>query len=68
MALTPEGRTLRGRLAAISRHHREQPELAEAARRQFRAARAEARIRRLLADLTADQRVDLAEELLDGAA
>ena len=70
MALTPEQRRRRARLAALSRHH---PERVEAERRQLKAASAERYVRRLREDwppLTVEQRAELAALLLaeDGAA
>jgi hypothetical protein len=47
--LTPEGRRLRARAAAVTRHHPDQPELAADDRRQLKAAAAERYVKELVA-------------------
>jgi hypothetical protein len=54
MALSPSGRHERARLGALTRHHPDQPELAETARRALREEKTQQYIDRL---------VDIADEL-----
>lgn len=44
MPISPEGRTLRARVAALTRHHPDNPEVAAEGRRVLAIARVEARI------------------------
>jgi hypothetical protein len=67
--LTEEGRRLRARAAALTRHHPDQPELADDTRRQLKADNAEQYVRQLVdtwPPLTDEQRGRLAA-LLAGA-
>jgi hypothetical protein len=71
MPLDAEGRRRRARLAALQRHHPDQPELTEAERRRFKVSAAERYVQRLVDDfppLSAEQRARLAVLLLGGEA
>ena len=69
MALDPEGRQRRARLAANTRHHPDRPELAAEDRRTLKADAAERYVRELVdtfPPLTAEQRARLASLLQVG--
>jgi hypothetical protein len=70
VALTPERRQRRARVAALARHHPDRPELADDARRALKAASAEEYIRVLgePPPLDLEQRARLATLLLGGDA
>ena len=73
MPLDAEARRRRARLAALQRHHPDQPELTEAERRRFKVVSAEKYVRQLVDEfppLSVEQRARLAVLLLgsgDGA-
>jgi hypothetical protein len=69
LQITPEGRRLRARAAALTRHHPEDPEASAAERRTLKAAAAERYIRDLCGSmpaLTVEERARLARLLLPG--
>jgi hypothetical protein len=73
MALTPEARHHhhRARVAALTRHHPDHPELADADRLQLKHASVERYLRRVLDEwpaLTIQQRAELARMLLKDAS
>jgi hypothetical protein len=64
--ITPEGRRMRARVAALRRHHPDQPDVGADLQRKLRADALERAIVKLAPPLTADQRIRLGALLLRG--
>jgi hypothetical protein len=64
----PERRRKRARLAALERHHPDQPELIDAARVDLRLATLQDHILAVVDDLRPEQRSSLAKLLAPGGA